>query len=580
MVALLMTGCAALSKTPSSSPVVVDETLAQRPQNRSRTVGGQGSSAEGGCTIGGRSADKRHQVLMDEALEFCQVAQEFWQQGDLDNALEALDQAYSLVLQTNGDDDPKMAQQKEDLRYLIAKRIMEIYASRNIVVNGQHDPIPLVRNVHVEAEIKSLTGPERSFFIASVERSGRYRPQIVEALRQAGLPEELSWLPLIESGFKVDALSSARALGLWQFIASTGYKFGLKRDVYIDERLDPEKATVAAIAYLKELHSLFGDWTTVLAAYNCGEGRVLRTIRTQNVNYLDNFWDLYERLPRETARYVPRFLATLHILKDPQAYGLGDMTPDSPLDYETAEVSRQVHLKDIAKAVGVEEETLRQLNPELRYRIVPGDGYTLRIPPGTADPLLASLDDLPVSAPVIAAPKPQPTVVYHRVRKGENLSSIARRYGTSVDALMKANGLRRGNHIVAGRSLKVPTKGAATSSTVAVARSSSPRGATTRHVVRSGDSLWNLARRYGTTVPKIMAANNLSGQALSIGQQLVVPTGQAVEAPQSLKTYDVRKGDTPVLIAKRFKMPLENLLRINRLTPRCTIYPGQTLKVQ
>lgn len=567
LVALLMTSCAALPKTPPSSPVIVDESLAQVQENSSKGAGGQEAS-EGGCTVVGRVSGKRHQAVMDEALEFCQVAQEFWQQGDLDNALEALDQAYSLVLQANGDDNPEMAQQKEDLRYLIAKRIMEIYASRHIVVNGQHDAIPLVRNAHVEAEIKSLTGPERSFFIASVKRSGRYRPQILEALRQAGLPEELSWLPLIESGFKVDALSRARALGLWQFIASTGYKFGLKRNVYIDERLDPEKATAAAIAYLKELHSLFGDWTTVLAAYNCGEGRVLRTIRTQNVKYLDNFWDLYERLPRETARYVPRFLATLHILKDPQAYGIDDIVPDAPLEYETVMVSRQVHLKDIAKAVGVEEKILRQLNPELRYRIVPGEGYSLRIPPGTAELLLASLDKLPVSTPK----PPRPAVVYHRVRKGETLSAIAQRYHTSVSALMKANRLRRSNHIVAGRSLKVPTRGA-TAMTAPVA-------ATTRHVVRRGDSLWNLARRYGTTVPKIMAANNLSSNTLSIGQSLVIPAGQAVEAPKGLKTYSVRKGDTPFMIAKRFKMPLESFLRINRLTPRCTIYPGQTLKVQ
>jgi len=567
LVALLMTSCAALPKTPPSSPVIVDESLAQVQENSSKGAGGQEAS-EGGCTVVGRVSGKRHQAVMDEALEFCQVAQEFWQQGDLDNALEALDQAYSLVLQANGDDNPEMAQQKEDLRYLIAKRIMEIYASRHIVVNGQHDAIPLVRNAHVEAEIKSLTGPERSFFIASVKRSGRYRPQILEALRQAGLPEELSWLPLIESGFKVDALSRARALGLWQFIASTGYKFGLKRNVYIDERLDPEKATAAAIAYLKELHSLFGDWTTVLAAYNCGEGRVLRTIRTQNVKYLDNFWDLYERLPRETARYVPRFLATLHILKDPQAYGIDDIVPDAPLEYETVMVSRQVHLKDIAKAVGVEEKILRQLNPELRYRIVPGEGYSLRIPPGTAELLLASLDKLPVSTPK----PPRPAVVYHRVRKGETLSAIAQRYHTSVSALMKANRLRRSNHIVAGRSLKVPTRGA-TATTAPVA-------ATPRHVVRRGDSLWNLARRYGTTVPKIMAANNLSSNTLSIGQSLVIPAGQAVEAPKGLKTYSVRKGDTPFMIAKRFKMPLESFLRINRLTPRCTIYPGQTLKVQ
>lgn len=573
MIVWVMTGCTALSKSPSSSPVIMDETLAQAQEDPSKT----GSD----CTAGDRASGKRHQVLMDEALEFCQVAQEFWQKGDPDNALEALDQAYSLVLQANGDDDPKMSQQKEDLRFLIAKRIMEIYASRHIVVNGQHDAIPLVRNAHVDAEIKSLTGPERSFLIASIKRSGRYRPQIVAALQQAGLPEELSWLPLIESGFKVDALSRARALGLWQFIPSTGYKFGLKRDVYIDERLDPEKATAAAIAYLKELHSIFGDWTTVLAAYNCGEGRVLRTIRAQNVNYLDNFWDLYQRLPRETARYVPRFLATLHILKDPRAHGIENILPETPLAYETAVVSRQVHLKDIAQAVGVDEEMLRQLNPELRYRIVPGDEYILKVPPGTTEPLLAALDDLPVSAPVISKPSPKPKappkVVYHRVRKGETLSTIAHRYNTTVTTLMKANGLRRSNHIMAGRSLKVPGKGVAVS---APARSSRP-ALTTHHTVRSGDSLWILARRYGTTVPKIMAANNLSGQTLTIGQRLAIPSAQAApQATKGLKTYNVQRGDTPFMIAKRFKMPLESLLRINRLTPRCTIFPGQTLKVQ
>jgi len=576
MVALLMTGCAALSKTPSGSPAIVDDTLAQRPPaSPSAAVDAGASSPRNGCAVDADVSDKHRQVLMDEALEFCQAAQEFWQKGDLENALEALDQAYSLVLQANGEEDPKMTQQKEDLRYLIAKRIMEIYASRHIVVNGQHDAIPLVRNAHVDAEIDSLTGKERAFFIASLQRSGRYRPQIVKALQEAGLPEELSWLPLIESGFKVNALSRARALGLWQFIPSTGYKFGLKRDIYIDERLDPEKSTAAAIAYLKELHSIFGDWTTVLAAYNCGEGRVLRTIRTQNLNYLDNFWDLYERLPSETARYVPRFLATLHILKNPEAYGLADIVPDHPLAYETVVVSRQVHLKDIAKAVDVDEAVLRQLNPELRYRIVPGEEYALRVPPGTAAPLLASLDELPVTTPK----PPQPAVVYHRVRKGETLSAIARRYHTSVSALMKANRLRRSNHIVAGRSLKVPARGMA-ASPPATRTGPTHRAVTTRHTVRSGDSLWILARRYGTTVPRIMAANNLSGHNLRIGQHLVIPTGQTADSPAPLKTYSVRRGDTPFMIAKRFKMPLESLLRINRLTPRCTIYPGQKLKVQ
>jgi membrane-bound lytic murein transglycosylase D len=196
---------------------------------------------------------KTTQTLLDEALDLCQVSQDFWQNGELENALEALDQAYALILSADTSDHTKLIQQKEDLRFMISKRILEIYASRNIVVNGSHNEIPRIMNKHVQAEINRFTkGGESGFFIESYKRSGRYRPHIVAALKEAGLPEELSWLPLIESGFKVKALSRARALGLWQFIPSTGYKFGLKRDKLIDERMDPMKSTRAAIEYLKE----------------------------------------------------------------------------------------------------------------------------------------------------------------------------------------------------------------------------------------------------------------------------------------------------------------------------------------
>ena len=199
------------------------------------------------------------QRALDEALYLCQVAQDFWQKGEFDNALETLDQAYSLILKVDSYDKPKLMWQKEDLRFMISKRILEIYASRNIVVNGDHKAIPMVMNRHVQAEIDLFKGAERNFFIQSYKRSGKYRPRIVKALKEAGLPVELSWLPLIESGFKVNAFSRARALGLWQFIPSTGYKFGLKRNKYIDERIDPVKSTKAAIEYLKELHKIFGN---------------------------------------------------------------------------------------------------------------------------------------------------------------------------------------------------------------------------------------------------------------------------------------------------------------------------------
>jgi len=515
---------------------------------------------------------KKTQPILDEALDFCQVSQDFWQKGELENALEALDQAYSLILNIDTD-NPKLVQQKEDLRFMISKRILEIYASRNIVVNGNHNAIPMVMNKHIQAEMKRFTTNEKKFFIQSYKRSGLYRPMVVAALKEAGLPVELSWLPLIESGFKVNALSRARALGLWQFIPSTGYKFGLKRDKYIDERIDPFKSTAAAIAYLKELHQIFGDWTTVLAAYNCGEGQVLRVIRNQNINYLDNFWDLYERLPLETARYVPRFMATLHIVKNPEQYGLNLISVAPPLKFEVVTVARQAHLKHIAKQIGSSEKELHGLNPELRYRILPQEKYPLKVPVGKSDVLLANLDKIPISYP------PQLAYIYHRVRPGESLSTIARKYRTSVRSIARANNIRKKHFIVAGKKLKIPRKGTVVYS---ARKYDKPlQVVPAAHVVKSGDSLWILAKRYRTTTKKIQALNHLTTTKLSIGQILKIPGGkQEVLTGETLKTYEVKRGDSPFQIAQRHKMPLERFLRINRLTPRSKIYPGQRLYVE
>ena len=514
------------------------------------------------------------QTVLDEALVFCEAAQDFWQKGELENALEALDHAYALILGIETDDSAKLIQQKEDLRFMIAKRILEIYASRNIVINGNYNAIPLVMNKHVRNEIKRFTqNSEKKFFTQAYKRSGKYRAYIVSALKEAGLPVELSWLPLIESGFKVNALSKARALGLWQFIPSTGYKFGLKRDKFIDERIDPVKSTQAAIAYLKELHQIFGDWATVLAAYNCGEGKVLRVIRTQNINYLDNFWDLYERLPLETARYVPRFIATLHIVQNKEKYGLDSISPETPLEFETVTISKQVHLKNVAKEIDTPLKTLVELNPELRYKILPQDKYPLRIPPGKGDVLLAELEKIPVSYP------PQRAYVYHRIRPGESLSTIARRYHTSVNRIKRANNLYRSNLIVAGKTLKIPRRGTVVypSKTVASARKDIP----SNHIVRSGDSLWIIAKRYGTTTKKIQELNNLSTTHLHIGQVLKIPGYRPEKAStENFKIYRVKHGDTPFQIAQLYKMPLERFLHINRLTPRSNIYPGQKLFVE
>jgi membrane-bound lytic murein transglycosylase D len=531
------------------------------------------------------STTSKNGTFLDDALELCETAQDFWQKGELENALDALDQAYDLIIKVDTYDKPLCTQQKDDLRFMISKRILEIYASRNIVVNGNFNEIPLTLNEHVQYEIDLLTkGGERNFFIESYKRSGQYRPMILEALKNAGLPEELSWLPLIESGFKVNALSSARALGLWQFIPSTGYKFGLKRDLYIDERLDFEKSTAAAIAYLKELHQIFGDWATVLAAYNCGEGRVLRVIRTQNVNYLDNFWDLYTRLPRETARYVPRFLATLHIVNNLEKYGFNTIEPLPALAYETVTISQEAHVKAIAETINVSEITLKSLNPELRNNILPSEEYTLRVPVGKSDIFMAKINDIPTySAPPPPPPKPSRAIATaktrHRVKQGETLSSIANRYGVSMESIANANNLSKKNLIVSGRTLKIPSENTSKAHSKTTYQKPKP---VIEHVVSTGDSLWVLARKYGTTTEKIKESNKLKTSTLVIGQVIKIEGSSSTSSTKTaqLAKYKVTQGDTPFSIALRHNMRVKRFLQINQLHSNSKIFPGQSYYVE
>ena len=517
-----------------------------------------------------------NQELLDSALEFCEASNDFWERGDLDNALDALDKAYSLILKVDKDADPEVLQQKEDLRFTISKRILEVYTSRFTVANGFHKAIPLEMNSNVEQALNVLKGRERKFFLSAYQRSGLYRPAIVEALKKEGLPEELSWLPLIESGFNVRALSRARALGLWQFIASTGYKYGLKRDLWIDERMDPKKSTQAAIAYLKELHQIFGDWTTVLAAYNCGERRVLDRIRKQQINYLDNFWDLYNQLPSETAFYVPKFLAVLHILHDPQAHGF-DLPPlDEPIPWEGVTITKQILLKTIAERLDVDYGALKSLNPELRRYVTPKESYVLKVPEGKGPVLLAQLGDMPVyHAPVS-------TYVVHRVHSGDTLSSLAMRYRTSVQAIMAMNNLRRSGYLKVGWRLKIPTsRGIPAQEEEPGVKASKSEGGVSRYVVRKGDSLWMIANRFGTTTKAIKSLNNMQSNDLQVGQALMIPDQEpAVAAEISAASYQVKRGDSPYIIAKRNNMELAEFLKMNNLTPSSTIFPGQVLMVK
>lgn len=391
-------------------------------------------------------------AALEEALDAYAEAKTCREGGDLDGALKALDRAYALMIKADVAADSPLIQEKNDLRLLIAQRLQEIYACQaNPAANGGN-AIPLVENKWVLDEIRQFQTVERNSFLEAYRRSGLYRDMIAAEFRRAGLPEELSWLPAIESAFMPRALSKARALGLWQFIASTGYRYGLSRDQWVDERMDPEKSTRSAAKHLADLHKTFGDWTTALAAYNCGEYGVQRVINTQHINYLDDFWDLFTRLPFETARFVPRFIAVILIARNPEKYGLTLPATYAPVRYETVSLGKPVKLSVLSTALGLEAAELAFLNPELRLDTTPDRSYDLKVPPGYGDRALQAAAAIPKYVP------PEASVAWHTIRAGDTFWSIARKYGTSIDMLTKLNGMTRKSVLLPGRRIKVPGK--------------------------------------------------------------------------------------------------------------------------
>ncbi|MDD5711567.1 MAG: LysM peptidoglycan-binding domain-containing protein [Smithellaceae bacterium] len=485
---------------------------------------------------------KEEQDIMENALDLLNESQSAWIKGDIEKAVDLLDEAYTLILDADG--DPDIARQKDDLRLLIAKRIMAIYRSREggVVTNGTRSEVPVISNADVEKEIRMFQSTERDFFVESYKRSALFRPIILRELRKAGLPEELSWLPLVESGFKICALSRARALGLWQFIPSTGYKFGLSRDEWIDERMDVEKSTRAAISYLKELHAMFGDWLTVLAAYNCGEGRVLRVISGQHINYLDRFWDLYRQLPYETARYVPRFLATVLIIKDPKKYGFEDIGENierqNTYVYDVVKSNKCMKLEDIAQKLEISGDSLSNLNSELRLKVTPDREYDLKVPPGNVDRFAQAAADIPQWE----QPKPEPRRSFasvgkyrsHRVRRGETLASIARKYGVSVRALRVQNHISGRGGVRVGRYIRIPG-GHKSYASADDADEKGTKNQSIRYKVKKGDTLTSLARRFETTPGRIKSANKIRGNNLRAGQVLKI-------SPQAQQEAGTKKG--------------------------------------
>jgi membrane-bound lytic murein transglycosylase D len=327
--------------------------------------------------------------------------------------------------------------------------------------------IPVVWNESVARFVNLFEHKQQDRMALYLKRSGRYEGMIRSKLRERGMPEDLLYLSMIESGFNPNARSHAQAVGLWQFIADTGRRYGLRVDAYVDERRDPEKSTDAALRYLQDLYAMFGSWNLAAAAYNTGEGRVARIMREETGStrgHDDDFWRIRSRLPAETREYIPLMFAAALIGKEPAKYGLDGVERWLPVTAESVEVPGGTSLGVVARAVGVDSDVVEKLNPQLiRGMTPPGAAYEVRIPEGRSERFAAGFAAAQAEVRLAAASQPsRPAAAsraapkQHRVRSGESLSVIARRHGTSVAALQRANNMGRRTTIQAGQVLRIP----------------------------------------------------------------------------------------------------------------------------
>lgn len=326
--------------------------------------------------------------------------------------------------------------------------------------------IPVVWNESVERFVRLFGERQTDRMALYLKRSGQYEGMIRRKLRERGMPEDLLYLSMIESGFNPTARSKAQAVGLWQFIAETGRRYGLRIDGYVDERRDPEKSTDAALRYLQDLHDRFGSWYLAAAAYNTGENRVGRIMREETGSERgteDDFWRIRHRLPSETREYVPLIVAAALVGKEPHKYGLADVERWLPVPTESVVVPGGVDLAVVARSVDADEGEIRALNPELvRGMTPPGEEYAVAIPAGRAEHFAANFARVQaehrarLAAEQARRARAAAARRTHTVRRGESLSVIAKRHGTTVGALQRANGMGKRTTIRPGQQLRIP----------------------------------------------------------------------------------------------------------------------------
>lgn len=557
------------------------------------------------------------------------------------------------------------------------------------VTDSELEQIPTEINSLVEKWVAYFQGRGRPHMERYLARSTRYSKLMKKILRQNGLPEDLIYIALIESGFSHQATSRAAAVGYWQFIRGTGRQYGLEVNALIDERRDPVLSTQAAAEYFKGLYSVFGSWYLAMASYNVGENRVKREVMN---NYTRDFWELARkrRFPKETVNYIPKFIAAKMIGNNPEKYGFTEIEYMTPIEFEHIKISSPVNLKQMASKMGLEYDDLKMLNPKFKGEVAPlkgntlelrvpigqtqvamnaanqsivtkvefvaeaGDTQTYRIRPGdslyniarkhkTTVAWLRDVNDIPKNKKLrigqkIAVPdrsgsvarksaskavvvakvekredteaattKPEITTakgVFYVVQPGDTLSAIADDYDSSIEELRKMNKLSRRSVLKVGMKLKVPKddglpadpSGAKSSlvkeeksddgENVANSDSRGPSSVKSSHVVKSGENLYVIAKKYGVTVQQLQKANKLSKRSvLKVGATLVIPglgTSSTEVRPSKIfksKVHVVKRGENLSVIASRYQIPLGALKEKNRINSGSKLLVGSRLMI-
>lgn len=432
----------------------------------------------------------------------------------------------------------------------------------------------------VERFFRYFTHEGRERFEMWLKRSEQFLPEVRDIFAEYGLPHDLIYLPFLESGYNPMAYSRAGAGGMWQFMPRTGQSFGMTFDWWLDQRRDPRMSTHGAAAYLSRLYDMFGDWNLALAAYNAGEGRISRAMQRSGT---DNYFDLAainNLLALETRHYVPKFMAILKIIQNLEELGFDPINWDNNIKLAEIEIKGGTDLAALANSCGMDWDSFRQLNPAFRRQVSPpGMNLSIFVPEDKQATVQAYLKK-PAAAPFSGFHR-------YQVRRGDSWYVLASRFDTPIDVLKRINNrtsntLRIGESVMVPASPAAVAAAQQTGGASATQQRASQRA---NHVVQSGDTLWSLSRRHGVTVQTLAQANGITaGSTLRVGQRLYIPQieragARTASATTNVVQYRVRSGDTLWRIAQRYGVTTSNLVAWNKLPRNGLIRPGDNLKI-